>query len=494
MSLIVSALGKLLSIVTFNPEGPADWGAYYTPTLTAKMMVRLSQPSKTDKILEPSAGNGVFIKALLEYGVKPKQITALEIDPDICLFLQKKFPGVKVENKDALLDEIEDQFDLIIGNPPYLSKQSSYVRHHRAALASKYASKIGSSETYAMFCSMAIDHLKDKGRLAFLVSDTVRTLTSHERLRQQILRQAPLTHLIRTPVNLFPDLAIKTVVLICQRGSSQSQVLTLEAESEGDYKNNFNSLPLSSLSEIDGCPFLFEIPSFALALFSQPGRLFDYVSGHIGMHTRDNKRYLAALSGTPLAESYQRRRKEKGTFRVISDKEAQSASWRPYLKRGGKQDFYSFPSEFIDWSPSARKNYIIPANNIFGQEGLAVSGVSSRLSVRVMPAHSRFDSNKVIGLVPGNSADQFWLLGLLSSDLYNYLTKKMINETSSLQLSSLQKIPVPDLSANDKDRLSDLAKECVLATKENREVPLDRLNRLVEDIFALSPEDIKIIR
>ena len=70
----------------------------------------------------------------------------------------------------------------------------------------------------------------------------------------------------------------------------------------------------------------------------------------------------------------------------------------------------------------------------------------------------------------------------------------MINETSSLQLSSLQKIPVPDLSANDKDRLSDLAKECVLATKESREVPLDRLNRLVEDIFALSPEDIKIIR
>jgi phosphatidylethanolamine/phosphatidyl-N-methylethanolamine N-methyltransferase len=52
-------------------------------------------------VVEIGAGTGRFTQALLRAGVKPENLTVLEIDPDMCDFLKLNFPQIKVIQGDA---------------------------------------------------------------------------------------------------------------------------------------------------------------------------------------------------------------------------------------------------------------------------------------------------------------------------------------------------------------------------------------------------------
>ena len=69
----------------------------------------------SDKILEPSAGNGAILHALASRGYK-NRVTAVEIRPEeIGLY----FFTNDVRYGDFLDMDFEERFDVIIGNPPY---------------------------------------------------------------------------------------------------------------------------------------------------------------------------------------------------------------------------------------------------------------------------------------------------------------------------------------------------------------------------------------
>ncbi len=101
---------------------------YPTPEkLIKKMIGKIKGDPK--KILEPQAGKGDIIKALAEeydynsswsrYKFQGADISAIEIDPDLQATLRGK--SIKVIDTDFLAYSGADQFDLIIGNPPFES-------------------------------------------------------------------------------------------------------------------------------------------------------------------------------------------------------------------------------------------------------------------------------------------------------------------------------------------------------------------------------------
>jgi hypothetical protein len=235
----------------------------------------------------------------------------------------------------------------------------------------------------------------------------------------------------------------------------------------------------ASYPTVDGAPFLVESPPSIVALFGQPRRLRDVADGHIGMHTRDNRRYLAVVEG------FERRGR-----RVVRPAEP---GWRPYLKEGGEKDFWHPVFERIDWRPRARAAYVIPKGGLFGRAGLCVSGVSRRLSARVMPAGCHWDTNKVIGLVPHAEEDSGFLLGLLNSDLYTYVAKRLLNESTSLQLNDLWKLPVPDVR---RERISALAEGCVEGTRRSADIsrPRRELNEEVYRELGIVAQDRELVR
>ena len=102
----------------------------------------------------------------------------------------------------ALYPNSYNEFDFIIGNPPYLNKASAYIRKNKQKLKQIYG-KINAHETYAMFIANSIWRLKEGGKLGFITSDSFLTLSTHKRLRNFILNNCKINEILLAPPNLF---------------------------------------------------------------------------------------------------------------------------------------------------------------------------------------------------------------------------------------------------------------------------------------------------
>ena len=58
-------------------------------------------PSETLPVIELGPGTGVVTQALVERGVDPKRIIAIEYSPEFCRLIRGRFPGVTVVEGDA---------------------------------------------------------------------------------------------------------------------------------------------------------------------------------------------------------------------------------------------------------------------------------------------------------------------------------------------------------------------------------------------------------
>ena len=67
----------------------------------ARRMTDHVAPSGTDPILELGPGTGVVTRALLERGVAPERLIAVEFNPEFCTILGDRYPGVRVVRGDA---------------------------------------------------------------------------------------------------------------------------------------------------------------------------------------------------------------------------------------------------------------------------------------------------------------------------------------------------------------------------------------------------------
>ncbi len=470
--------------ITLDKE--KDLGLVITPPKTANYILsRLSPFEKYEKILDPCVGPGIFIECLLEAGVNKQNIYCYDINPDYKRTLEKM--GINFELKDYLLSFtplLANQFDVILGNPPYLNKASAYVRKHRNKLKNIYG-KINAHETYSMFIVSSIWRLKNGGRLGFITSDSFLTLKTHQKLRIFILNTCKIKEILITPQNLFDNqnVSTNTVILILEKCFGKKKAsermnnimrIILQVNSEDEYSNpkKINKIIQKKYYSLPFNIFFTDVDEEVINLFENSSKFEKYVKGYIGMHTHNNRKYIAAIEGTDLAEIF-RKRNEKiedpnKKYKIISIKEFKSGEWKPYLKRGGADQYYRPIMEALDWREKSIKIYDIPSNAPFEKEGIVISGVSSRLAARYMPDGCYWDSNKAIGfIIKDDSISIEYALGLLNSSLYNYLMNGIINNTNSIQLTGIHALPfiMPDdeLKAN----IEVLVKKIIQGLKED---------------------------
>jgi hypothetical protein len=242
----------------------------------------------------------------------------------------------------------------------------------------------------------------------------------------------------------------------------------------------YNSLPFNI--------FYTNIYEEVIKLFEKAPRLEKYLKGYIGMHTHNNRKFIAAIEGTKLAEVFKNRNikidDSNKKFRIIERKEFETGNWKPYLKRGGAEQYYRPVMEALDWKEESIKIYDIPNNVPFEHEGIVISGVSSRLAARYMPKGCYWDSNKAIGfLIKKDLVSINYMLGLLNSSLYNYLAKGIINNTSSIQITGIHAIPFIEPDKEIKEKVEN----CVNVIIKNKEKDLEydyvKEQKVIDDII-----------
>jgi len=160
-------------------------GQIFTPEYIAEFMVKnivklikdqnlfknKQQSLSNLRILEPSAGKGVFLKFLIEY--KFSNITAYEMDINLKHRLMKSYPTVKFEFKNFLGSDLNDSYDMIIGNPPYLGQNynaeifQNYVKKY--PICAKYF--VGNMDLFYFFIHLGILKLNPGGLLSFITTN-----------------------------------------------------------------------------------------------------------------------------------------------------------------------------------------------------------------------------------------------------------------------------------------------------------------------------------
>ncbi|MCX6759004.1 MAG: N-6 DNA methylase [Candidatus Nealsonbacteria bacterium] len=140
-------------------------GQYFTSKEVADFMVNLISKKKGSLILEPCAGEGVFIKSLLEKGFR--NIKSYEIDPK----LAKKVDGVSIQLQDFLKTSRNEKFDLIIGNPPYVHWNNIKSETRKFLERDSFWKDLlnGEADLLYPFIIWSVEKLKIGGELIFIV-------------------------------------------------------------------------------------------------------------------------------------------------------------------------------------------------------------------------------------------------------------------------------------------------------------------------------------
>lgn len=153
-------------------------GIVYTPEKIAKALVQYVEREYRDSIksvLEPSAGDGVFLDALESSKLPIKTLHAVDKSKRTYTKLTKRFPLVNNENMDFLEYAVQDhqkKFDLVIGNPPFVrhSNMTTKGRRNVAKLKRETPSiQFSLKNLWAAFLVAAVKVSASNGVLAFIL-------------------------------------------------------------------------------------------------------------------------------------------------------------------------------------------------------------------------------------------------------------------------------------------------------------------------------------
>ncbi len=193
--------------VAVNNITKNKFGQYFTPEVVANFMIELADLSVNSSILEPSCGEGVFLKILQNKGYK--NLTAFEIDED----LAQGYNGVRYES--FVSAKIEQFFDLIIGNPPYIrwknleAELKQELSHN--PIWNKYFNSL--CDYLYIFILKSIELLNENGQLIFICPEYWMNTTHSLPLRNYMVSNGyfdEIYHFNETPI--FEKVTVSIVI------------------------------------------------------------------------------------------------------------------------------------------------------------------------------------------------------------------------------------------------------------------------------------------
>lgn len=227
------------------------FGQYFTVDAVAAFMVNLIRHNKQAKVLEPSCGEGVFLKNLEKAGFT--NIDAYEIDDT----LNNPFKYVKYQ---SFVSSPLDKYDVVIGNPPYIRwknlEQELKDELSSSRLWNKYFNSL--CDYLFIFILKSIEQLNDNGELLFICTEYWMNTTNSSTLREYMLNNGYISeiyHFKEAP--LFDGVCASFVIFRFIRTNNKPNTIKLYRYTQKGSPSLEQLLALTCFDE-------YEIPQFTL--------------------------------------------------------------------------------------------------------------------------------------------------------------------------------------------------------------------------------------
>ncbi len=221
---------RVQAMAGLDPKTQDRLGQYFTPHRAAELvasMPSLPNYGRTIRILDPGAGSGMLVAALIQRLAAERpdctvQVTAVEIDENVVPALEATVErcrewaarqgmsltidvrredfieaGTGLGSADAL-----GEFDLVIMNPPY-AKLAASSAYRRAVLAHG----VDCPNLYAAFLALGVIALKSGGQLVAITPRSFANGPYFERFRAFFLRSLTMdrVHIFESRSTVFSD-------------------------------------------------------------------------------------------------------------------------------------------------------------------------------------------------------------------------------------------------------------------------------------------------
>lgn len=189
-----------------------ETGSYYTPhELVMEMVNCICKRNNIKTVLEPSAGDGRFIDELIKK--RKFIIDSVELIDEKAKFIKEKYENdnVKSINMDFIEYSIncKKQYDLIIGNPPYISKKllNQKQKDDSKSLYKLYNLPPSSfNNIWVSFILGSIKLLKDDGTIFFVLPHEFLQVDYSKSLRNFLEEKFKAIELFIFNQNVFNDI------------------------------------------------------------------------------------------------------------------------------------------------------------------------------------------------------------------------------------------------------------------------------------------------
>jgi hypothetical protein len=201
-------------------------------------------------------------------------------------------------------------FDAVIGNPPYVLGRETFDDSAKKYLSTHYDAFGGKYDLYIFFAERAIALLNDKGKLGYIVPNTVLANENATGLRNIILSKTIIERIRVFKSRVFQNAQVETVILILEKhhGSKEDNIVVIESDEETKIQQSLfvknESHKFNIYSDIPTEELISRVQSIAVNL----GNISDICIGiQLGGQLGDKK------------ESFLSSRKEGVTYKKVLD-------------------------------------------------------------------------------------------------------------------------------------------------------------------------------
>lgn len=191
-------------------------GQYFTPREVREHLLRQLPRNKNATVLDPACGSGEFLVSAGEYFAGCR-LFGWEIDANLVRLSKRAVPQAAVEQADSLVKTCRQQFDYVIGNPPYFEFKpgQSLKEEYRAVIT-------GRPNIFSMFVKLGLDLLKPGGYLAYVIPPSMNNGAYFAGLRDYIISNANIEYLhILDSSTLFHSARQMVMIMVLRKGANK---------------------------------------------------------------------------------------------------------------------------------------------------------------------------------------------------------------------------------------------------------------------------------
>lgn len=257
------AFNEIYETILKELQSAGSAGEFYTPRAVTDFMAQRIAPQIGEQMADFACGTGGFITSWLKelqkqvrstadaakygdsvYGIEKKQFPYM-----LCVtnLLLHGLDNPRVFHDNSLLRDVldyteNDQFDVILMNPPYGGSEKADVKNH-------FPDDLASSETADLFLSVIMYRLKKNGRAAVILPDGFLFGTDNAKvnIKKKLLGEFDLHTVIRLPGSVFaPYTSITTNILFFDRTHPTEETWFYRLDMPEGYKHFSKTKPMKA--------------------------------------------------------------------------------------------------------------------------------------------------------------------------------------------------------------------------------------------------------